>query len=345
MKKDTKSIIEFYMLANKLKYLTKHNEDLSVANKLYNNIILAYAINSEFNITDNIGNLIRDILIHTISKYNSSNNKILLKNIKSENLLIEKISILEETLHNILNKYIINFKEKDIISIYNNIKKDDHLKYLNKYINYNSLRFYILNTFLNTKVRSGWDKNHWDVKSSRIEKVSEHVIGTLGLAIGISEYYDFDINLDDVLEILAIHEIGEIFIGDITPFDGISEQEKKQQEHNAMKQVLGNLVIRNHALKLLCDFDDKRTIDARFAYLCDKLEADIQAKVYQDKGFQKSLDDQENNVVFKNERIQEFLRNGANTVFDMFYLFDKSKYKDDPIFKKTLEYVKNNSLN
>lgn len=346
MKNDTKKILEFYMLANKLKYIKYNNKkDLSVANKIYNSIILAYAINSEYNKTDNIGEFIMKIIIDSIIKYNNSNNEILLNNNTSNTQFMENILILEKLLSNTLDNYLYtNLKEKDIIYLYKRITENNH-KTISKYDkNYNIFRFYILNTLLNMKERSGWDKEHWNINSNRIERVSEHVIGTIALAIAINEYSDINVDINKVIEILTMHEIGEILIGDITPFDKITEEEKKKIEHKAMEEILGNLNISSKALKLLHEFDNQSTNDAKFAYLCDKLEADIQAKVYQDKGLQNSLDNQENNIVFKSEKIQEFLRNGANTAFEMFYLYDKTKYKDDPIFQKTLEYVKNNNL-
>ena len=143
---------------------------------------------------------------------------------------------------------------------------------------------------------------------------------------------------------LTIHEIGEILIGDITPFDKITEEEKKEIEHKAMKDVLGNLKNADEAFKLLEEFDSGSTKEARFAYLCDKLEADIQAKVYQDKGMQNSLKKQYDNVVFKSKKIQEMINSGAKTAFDIWYLYDKDKFTNDPVFIKTLQYVKNNKL-
>ena len=144
---------------------------------------------------------------------------------------------------------------------------------------------------------------------------------------------------------LIIHEIGEVKIDDITPFDGITLEQKAEIEHEAMKDVIGDLIKKEEFYNLLLEFDEHETKEAKFAYLCDKLEADIQAKVYQDMGFQHGLDDQKNNVVFKSERIKKMLDDGAQTAFDIWYEWDKSKYDDEPAFSKTLRYIKNNNTN
>ena len=170
-------------------------------------------------------------------------------------------------------------------------------------------------------------------------------LGVCILAISLDSEFEFEINLDKVLKMLIIHEIGEVLIGDITPFDNITPEQKQKIEHQAMSDVLGSLMKKEELLSLLFEFDEQNTNESRFAYLCDKLEADIQAKVYEDTGYQHSLDDQANNVVFKNPKIAEMMANGATTAFDIWYEWDKNKFIADPIFKETLEYVKNNNCN
>ncbi|MDD2391541.1 MAG: HD domain-containing protein [Bacilli bacterium] len=209
----------------------------------------------------------------------------------------------------------------------------------------NAMRFYLLATKLKYKIRSGWDDSHWNISSSRRESIAEHVYGTSILAISIDSEFDLNINLDKVLKMLIIHEIGEVLIGDITPFDKITPEQKEEIEHKAMLDVLGDLIKKDELFELLIEFDARNTNESQFAYLCDKLEADIQAKVYQDMGYQNDLDNQENNVVFKSPKIQNMIDNGATTAFDIWYEWDKDKYKEEPVFEKTLKYIKHSNTN
>ena len=209
----------------------------------------------------------------------------------------------------------------------------------------NAIKFYLLATKLKYKIRRGWDKNHWNINSDRIESIAEHVYGTCILAISLNSQFCLNLDMEKVLTMLTIHEIGEVLIGDITPFDKTSQIEKEEIEHIAMIEVLGDLYTKDYLYSLLLEFDEHKTKESNFAYLCDKLEADIQAKVYQDKGYQHTLDEQDNNVVFKNPKIQDMIDNGATTAFDIWYEWDKDKYKDNEIFKKTLKYIKDNNTN
>ena len=57
-----------------------------------------------------------------------------------------------------------------------------------------AIRFYLLATKLKYKIRSGWDKNHWNINNERIESIAEHVYGTCVLAISLNS--EFGLNMD-----------------------------------------------------------------------------------------------------------------------------------------------------
>ena len=203
-----------------------------------------------------------------------------------------------------------------------------------------TMRFYLLATQLKYKVRSGWNETHWNVSKERLESVAEHIYGTCILALSIDSEFETHLDIDKVVKMLVLHELGEVVIGDITPFDNISPEEKMKNEHEAIRKVLGDLIKKEEYFALLMEFDERKTREAVFAYHCDKLDADIQAKIYQDMGCQNPLDKQESNVVFKSKRVHQMVQNGAKTAFDIWYEWDKSLYADDENFTALLDYVK-----
>ena len=203
-----------------------------------------------------------------------------------------------------------------------------------------TMRFYLLATQLKYKIRSGWDEKHWNVSKERLESIAEHVYGTCILALSIDSEFKTHLDIDKVVKMLVLHELGEVVIGDITPFDNVTPEEKMKTEHEAIKEVLGNLIKKDEYFALLLEFDERKTKEAIFAYHCDKLEADIQAKVYQDMGCQKPLDKQENNIVFNSKKVRQMVQDGAKTAFDIWYEWDKSLYEDDEKFAALLNYIK-----
>jgi len=208
-----------------------------------------------------------------------------------------------------------------------------------------AMRFYLMAAKLKYKIRSAWDETHWNINKDRLESIAEHVYGVCILAISIDSEFDMGIDMSKVLRMLVIHEVGEVLIGDITPFDNVSPEEKETIEHQAMIDILGDLGKKEELLALLLEFDERKTKESQFAYLCDKLEADIQAKVYQDMGCQRTLDDQANNIVFNNPKISLMIEEGASSAFDIWYEWDRDKYNDAPVFYRCLKHIKNKDTN
>ena len=207
-----------------------------------------------------------------------------------------------------------------------------------------TMRVYLLSTELVYRIRTGWDDDHWNVQAVRRESIAEHVYAVIMLAISISSTLKVKVNLERVILMLAIHEIGEVLCGDITPFDGITPEEKARIEHKAMFMMLDGLTTQDELYALLLEFDKHETPDAKFAYYCDKLQANIQSKWYQDHGFQNELSNQENNVAFKSKKCQAILREGAHTVFDIWYKNDITLFEGNPIFTSLMDWLKENDL-
>lgn len=204
----------------------------------------------------------------------------------------------------------------------------------------NVLKFYVLATTLKNKVRSGLLL--WKVDKDRLESVAEHIYGTCILAIGIDSEYDLDIDLNKVLKMLVLHELEEVIIGDLTPFDEVTKEEKLNSGKEAVSKILKDLVKKEEYELLLDEFNSHITNESIFAYMCDKLECDIQMKLYEDLGCNDL--NKEDLKPLKNKKIQELIDNGSNTIADIFIEYDKELYKDNKVFLSILDYIKKNNL-
>ena len=141
----------------------------------------------------------------------------------------------------------------------------------------NTIDFYVVCNKLKDTIRSG--HKIWNIKRERVESVAEHIYGTQMLAIGIYYQFNYDLYLKKILYMLAIHELEEIIIGDLTYFQ-ISSEEKKIEGKKACEEILKNIIGKEEILSLIDEFNEKETKEARFAYHCDKLECDIQVRLY-----------------------------------------------------------------
>ena len=123
------------------------------------------------------------------------------------------------------------------------------------------INYYVLCNRLKHLIRTGW--KNWHVKSDRLESVAEHIYGTQMLAIAIKSEYEYDIDILKVIFMLAIHELGETIIGDLTPFQ-ISKEEKRKIEHDAIHEILSDLIDGDSIEKILIEFDEHKTKESLF---------------------------------------------------------------------------------
>lgn len=183
------------------------------------------------------------------------------------------------------------------------------------------LKFYFLSNKLKNTLRTGW--KYWAVEGVRVESIAEHVFGTLMLAVSIyshSKEYE-DIDIEKVALILALHETEEILIGDITMFDYDGVKTKKEAGRKAVLELFKDSET-DKFLKLIEEFEQGETKEAKFAYMCDKLEADLQAFIYCDNFNMSKV----NPTCLKDERIKEMIKKGLDRPDKFFLDSDKGKY-------------------
>ena len=201
------------------------------------------------------------------------------------------------------------------------------------------VKYYVLCSKLKDLIRTGW--KDWKVKRTRIESVAEHIYGVQMLAIAMKSQYDYNIDIYKVILMLAIHELEEIYIGDLTLFQ-ISKEEKAKLGHEAIIKVLDGLISKEELMNLILEFDERKTPEAIFAYQCDKLECDLQSKLYDEEGCV-DLNNQSGNHSYENEHVQELLKQESSWS-GMWLTFGQAQYNYDKHFTAISNYAKENNI-
>ena len=199
--------------------------------------------------------------------------------------------------------------------------------------------YYVLCNKLKDVVRTGW--KDWKVNRERVESIAEHIFGVQMLAIAIKSEYKRDIDISKVIFMLAVHELEEIFIGDLTQFQ-ISREEKKKIGAEAVRKVLAGLLDKEQIASLIDEFDARETEEAKVAYFCDKLECDLQCKLYDEEGCV-DLHSQEGNTTLNNSLVQELLSKGGSWS-EMWLEFGQRKYNYDEDFMEVSNYAKTHKI-
>ena len=203
----------------------------------------------------------------------------------------------------------------------------------------NVINYYVICNRLKNIIRTGW--KNWNVQRERIESVAEHIFGVQMLAIAMKSEYKYDVDIMKVIYMLAVHELGETIIGDLTQFQ-ISKDEKEKLEHEAVNKILSGLLDGNQIEQIFLEFDAHNTKESMFAYQCDKLECDLQSKLYDEEGCV-DLNKQDGNDILKNPRVQELLKAGASWS-TMWLQFGQQVYPYDDNFRAVSDYVINNDI-
>ncbi|MDO4996330.1 MAG: HD domain-containing protein [Bacilli bacterium] len=203
----------------------------------------------------------------------------------------------------------------------------------------NVIEYYVLCNKLKNVIRKGW--KDWNVSKDRIESVAEHVYGVQMLALAMYSEYNYDIDIKKVLMMLSIHELEEIVIGDLTLFD-ISKEEKLRLGHNAVDEVLSSLSCKDKLKDLVIEFDERKTEEAKFAFFCDKLEADLQAEIYSEEDYV-DLNNQPNNPAMKSQEVIDLINTGKS-FGELWLQFSRNRYNYDDNFQKVSEYATKNKI-
>ncbi len=129
--------------------------------------------------------------------------------------------------------------------------------------------------------RQGWLRR--GVPPQRCESIAEHSFGVALLALWLAADQP-GLDAARVLRMALIHDIGEVYAGDIIPSDGVSEAEKHRLEAEAVRRILSWLPDGQVYLELWDEFEAGASPEARFVRQIDRLEMGLQAAVYQSQG-------------------------------------------------------------
>jgi len=117
----------------------------------------------------------------------------------------------------------------------------------------------------------------------RIESVAEHSFraAVLGLLLN-----DDSLDIGRVVAIALVHDLAESIAGDIAPSQGISDEEKKKMEEDAMNTILGQLNAPSAHKKIMemwHEYEDRKTPEGKAVKDLDRFEMVLQADEYESK--------------------------------------------------------------
>ncbi|CAJ1938090.1 unnamed protein product [Cylindrotheca closterium] len=159
--------------------------------------------------------------------------------------------------------------------------------------------FLTISRGLKTQERTGWVRQEANPK---IESIADHSwrITLMAMIAGFSAESDTSdesssIDTNKCIQMALVHDLAEATVGDITPYCGVSDQDKHQMELDAMTKLttglLGTAMGAERILSLWKEYEQGTTEEAKLVKDMDKLEMILQALEYEQDGEnKKSLD-------------------------------------------------------
>ena len=127
--------------------------------------------------------------------------------------------------------------------------------------------------------RQGWlDKG---VSELDCETVADHSFGVALLGYIIAEEYRQDLDSQKVMRLGLLHDLGEIYAGDITPREDISPKDRFMKEYSAVQKVFSHLANPEKYINLWLEVEREETPEAKFVKQVDRLEMALQANLYE----------------------------------------------------------------
>ena len=188
----------------------------------------------------------------------------------------------------------------------------------------NAFEFYYKATKLKDMLRQG--AVQWEVDKNRLESIAEHTFGCMILAISLQSELNLKIDLGKTLEMLTIHELEELAIGDVTPLDHIDKKSLKTKARNAVYSIVKDLDKCAELISLTDEYNLCNSQEAKFAKAIDKLECVLEFKKYQDLG-QVSLAHLKPEML-DNKYLKAYVESGKYDLADIFFLYHMSAFKD-----------------
>ena len=162
----------------------------------------------------------------------------------------------------------------------------NYVKDLNPYerfsnINNNVLSFYFKYNQLKNIYRQGWLKVRIGLEhKDKCESIADHSFSVALLALTIIEENKLPLDTFRCIKMGIVHELGEVYAGDFTPYDGISREEKHEKEKEAIREVLKTLDKDNDFYEIWEEYEKQETDEAKFIKNIDQLEFLLQACAY-----------------------------------------------------------------
>lgn len=113
----------------------------------------------------------------------------------------------------------------------------------------------------------------WYIDRDRLEDVKNHVLDLLLICRILKDELPSFLDFDKIYDYIIFHDLPEAITGDITAFEGVTKEEREEVTKLAIQYLsyrFGNVI---DLSSIINGFENKVDIEAKVAYMIDKLHS------------------------------------------------------------------------
>lgn len=113
----------------------------------------------------------------------------------------------------------------------------------------------------------------WKIERKRLEDVKNHILDLLIIAKILKKHFPENLNYEKITDYIICHDLPEAITGDITKFEGVSEEEIKRVTNiaiNYLSEKFGNILDLNNILN---GYETRIDIESKIVHMIDKFHS------------------------------------------------------------------------
>lgn len=196
------------------------------------------------------------------------------------------------------------------------------------------VRLFMIFDILGDTLRSG--PLLWKVNRKRLEDVKNHTFDLILMYRMLRSYLPSRLNDSLVIDYMIIHDLPEAITGDITKFEGISDEERSRVTDLAIQYLIDTF---NNVLdfkKLFSDFEEKSDLEAKIVSFFDAVHSSTTFLKYSSEG---KIDSNNPNIIPELLPYVELAKKQNKDIGDIFYDYHRKRicFSEDECKKYGIE--------
>lgn len=204
-----------------------------------------------------------------------------------------------------------------------------------------NVRLFMIFDILGDTLRSG--PLQWAVSRKRLEDVKNHVFDLVVMYRLLESYLPSDLDGLKMIDYMIVHDLPEALTGDITKFEGVSDEERERVNNIAIDYLIRTFNTVLDFRKLLLDFESKKDIEAKIVSMLDAVSSSITFLKYQCEG---DIDMNNPSIIPELKSYIDYAKSTGIDIGDVFYEYHRKriKFTDEECKKYNIERMEANYI-